>query len=139
MIQIIPSEEQLTDWIHAIDLPKQFGGTSPFHYEHYLKLAITFDRFTRKTQRVAKKVVKYTAKIEATEMPNDENQCLLEKERQNFEFLIIMDELLDSINFGDTIIDRYRERYTRKYVASVNIMLEKLKQLNASFRYFLIA
>ena len=39
-------------------------------------------------------MVKYTAKIEATEMPNDENQCLLEKERQNFEFLIIMDELL---------------------------------------------
>ena len=59
-----------------------------------MKLAITFDRFSRKTQRVAKKVVKYTAKIEATEMPNDENQCLLEKERQNFEFLIIMDELL---------------------------------------------
>ena len=86
-------------------MPCQLGGSIDFKYERNLKMAISIDRFTKKTHHVVKKVTKvwfqiesnffrffkiqkfwfkieqvwnenkYSNKIDSVEMPNDEHQA----------------------------------------------------------------
>ena len=46
------------EWVNQNDLPSQLGGSIDFKYERNLKMAISIDRFTKKTHHVVKKVTK---------------------------------------------------------------------------------
>ena len=53
------------EWVSQNDLPCQLGGSIDFKYERNLKMAISIDRFTKKTHHVVKKVTKVWFQINA--------------------------------------------------------------------------
>ena len=59
------------EWVNQNDLPSQLGGSIDFKYERNLKMAISIDRFTKKTHHVVKKVTKVWFQIDSVRVTTE--------------------------------------------------------------------
>ncbi|CAG5110023.1 Oidioi.mRNA.OKI2018_I69.chr2.g4474.t1.cds [Oikopleura dioica] len=131
-IKFLKNFEQVLPHIDPEFISTDIGGKNHCTVEFQLKCSERFCDFRIKVANFLDKVNIFVKKINQVEMPNDEHQCVVQKEAQNHQFLVMMDELLDSINEGDQLSDSVREICSAKYVAELENLLLKLKHLNSN-------